>query len=240
MFDEEGVWEGPATAFLPCKNGMVCLETGEIDPSDHDHEVLVGVEYPGLGGAEKATRWVDFLTEALGGLGCVDTMQELLGVMLTGYGPSRVIGAVILTGVGGSGKSTFLHVLHGVLGGLAVNVQVDRADLVNVQCQLQDSRFAWIDAVEGPRGVGVDLRALLAPVMCCPRSDGRNLIFRAQHTLFLATNSHPGRISHRWGEFRFNAPAKAERGLAKRLMEEAPYILAWMVQGAVRWQGREC
>src|ERR1035437_10354089 len=234
-------------------NGTLDLRTGVLRPHDRQDFIsrLAPVAYDPKA---RAPKWLAFLKKIMNGnTRLVAYLQRVLGYAATGDTREQVF--FLLYGTGANGKSTFLETVLFVLGedyGQPTEFRTflyrDRGDGVrNDLAALVGLRM--VTAVEADPGKRLD-EALIKQVSGGDRISARFLFrefftYVPQFKLFLAANHKPEirgveeaiwrRIRHI--PFAVTIPKQARnRKLAAELREEAPGILAWIVEGALAWQ----
>jgi len=205
----------------------------------------------------EAPMWHKFLREVTGEDKDLENyLQDVLGMALVGQVYNE--GMVVVTGSGGNGKSTFFGACARVLGTYADSI---RPELLLSRANGQEA--FGIDCVRGKRLVlagETDEGAALSEATM-KRLTSRDEIsanpkykqpftFTPSHTLILHTNHLPkvrhmdGGIARRMAIVVFPYTPKPEHIIVD-LMEqlvarEGDAILAWMVDGAVRFWKRNC
>lgn len=240
---------------LNCANGTVDLRTGELRPhSKEDYcSRLAPVEYdPGA----RSELWGRFLSEACGGdQGLIDFLQRAIGYSLTGDTSEEVLFLVL--GPGGSGKTTLVEAVKSALGDYGKTADFEtflaregRGGVRDDVAELAGRRFVVGVEVERGRRLAEGLVKLLT---------GGDSIrarflyqeafeFRPQFKLWLCANDPP-HVRHgdsaMWRRIlripfeRVVPPEKRDPSVKARLKdpkESGPAILAWAVEGCLRWQ----
>jgi putative DNA primase/helicase len=234
------------------QNGTINLRTGGLQPHDRDDLItrLAPVPYD-----PEATcpTWDAFLLRSTGGdQATVDHLQRVIGYMLTGLTVEQVM--FILYGNGENGKSKLIEALERLFGDYALKIptgtlmhkrgeQGAPTDLA----QLPGARL--VVANETSQGGQLD-EALVKDMTGGDRLVGRHLYhaafqFDPTHKLLLYGNHLPiirGTDHGIWRRIRlipFNATiSESERDpyLGDKLAKELPGILAWAVQGCLKWR----
>jgi len=239
-------------------NGTLDLHTGELRPHKREDMLtkLAPVAYrPGC----RCERWDRFLTETTGG----DTdlaafLQVAAGYTLTGDTSEEVL--FLVYGPEAAGKTTFLDALRAVLGDYARTVQ---ADLLT---RHRDARGAGaaspeLAALAGARlaaGSEMEQGREIAEALAKNLTGGEPITarhlyaelfdFRPRFKLWLALNHCPkvsaddGAIWRRILRIGFEhtiPPVRRDKTLKPYLRDPdggAPAVLAWAVEGCLRWQ----
>jgi putative DNA primase/helicase len=234
---------------LNTPNGMIDLKTGKVLPADPDQlctrSTAVAAD---VGGA--CPVWKRFLAEATGGdKELEDYLQALAGYCLTGS--TREQQLTFIWGPGGNGKSVFLNVLCGILGDYARTAPMDAFTASAYErhstdlAMLQGARLVTASETQaGKRWDEARVKNLTGaePVTArFMRQD--NFTYSPQFKLMFAGNHKPElrnvgeAMRRRFHLVPFTVkPERVDTELAARLREEWPAILAWMVEGCLRWQ----
>jgi putative DNA primase/helicase len=244
QFDEE-------PHLLNVENGTLDLRTGELHSHSRDDLItqLIDVEYDP---AAQAPRWRQFINEI------ADNDRELGQYLQTvaGYGATgetREQALFILHGVGANGKSVFLETVRGVLGGYAAQASVETFLAKPLSggspspglVRLRGMRF--VTASETGQGRKLD-EVLVKSVTGGDKIAARDLYakeieFSPVLKLLVATNHRPNTSQDMalWRRMR-EVPFLAQFGdnrrdprLRDKLAGERAGILAWIIEGAVRW-----
>lgn len=231
---------------LPVLNGIVNLQTGKLRarPKGYLNSKVAPVVYD-----PKATapNWEKFLLDSmLGEQDMVDHLQLIAGLCLIGEVIEEVM--FFFYGAGRNGKSTFLNVLSHILGPYARPMPVELLASKASPFQLGDLRgVRMLMAPEAPRGMRMSDGALKGLVTRDPvsgeRKFGDAFDFQLSLTLISAVNHLPSVLARDTGTWRRIlivpwrrnvSDAEADRGLEARLKAEAPGILRWAVEGAMK------
>lgn len=237
---------------LPVQNGVIDLRTGELLPHDRARFNTISLPTHYDPDAEAPT-WGQFLEWFVCGEWPLwDYLHKLFGYWLTGRVSSQQI--TFFIGGGANGKSTLLDTLTGLLGEygtsapptLLVDVSRDqhpaelmvlRGRRLVVASETKDSRH--MDEEKVKRLTGDD--AIRARFM------RQNWVeFAPTHKLAIGLNVLPVVTGRDYGiKRRLHvvpcratidiAAGEADPHLKQKLREEYPGILAWAVQGAVKW-----
>ena len=243
---------------LPCKNGMINLRTGELEPFPaHPCPRLIPHEYHGM--ETPCPIWEQALLEIFSGLELqVKCFQRMCGQALVGRVERPMM--VVMTGRGCNGKSLVVQTLSKVLGPFAgtlpFEILQDQAQVMNPEepfpdiTALRGLRMAFLSESDNTGEIsksGFKRLTGAAPITGQDPS-GHVVRFNPSHTLFLVSNYYPfalaaegscwSRIVHMPFDMSFvdrepDGPEehRADPDLAGKLERELPGILAWMVRG---------
>lgn len=236
---------------LGVKNGVIDLRTGELIPPHPDHLITKRADvtyYPDA----PCPRWRQFLKEIfLGDESLIEYIQRCVGYSLTG--DTREQCFFFLYGVGANGKGTFGEIIKAIIGEYSTSIEFktlmagegskvgdDLAPLRGMRLLVaseseQGKRLneALVKQVTG--GDPVRVRHLF----------GRYFTFYPAFKIWLMANHKPiitGTDRGIWRRVRlipFNArfeDAAADKTLPQQLQAELSGILAWAVEGCIRWQ----
>lgn len=187
---------------LPCKNGILDLQTGELrqgKPSDWLSKAIP-VEYAGF--HEPCPEWEKFLASIQPDEEIRKFLAPLMGYSITGHSIEQFIAVFI--GPGRNGKGLFFEILEMILGPLYWTIQAE---------MLLESKAARSSAGASPDIVALKGRRIAAASetdqgrrISCARVkeltgsdtlnarllyDKHDTNFRPTHTLFLRTNNVP-------------------------------------------------
>ena len=235
------------TLLLGTPGGTVDLRTGTLRPARRSDMITKLVAVTPMKG--KPTRCLEFIKEAGQD---PEFMQRLCGYALTGSVREQKF--FFLYGTGGNGKSVFLNTLSGIAGDYFARMPA-RALMARRHSEhsteiagLAGARF--VTASEIPAGQSWNeplIKDLTGGEMIAARkmrADYSN--FKPQMTLMIAGNHQPriGAVDPAMRRrmvlipFATKVP-NPDPKLEEKLREEWPYILNWMIQGAVRWQKKD-
>lgn len=242
------------TDFLNVQNGIVNLKNGELIPHDSNFMMskITYSEYDVTGAEPK--RWLQFLDEITNGnKELQEYIQKCIGYSLSGSNREQC--AYFLYGIGNNGKSTFLDTVADMLGNYASNAQPETimmkkwgGDGANSDiARLKSARFVTCE--EPTEGVRLN-EGLLKQLTGGSKVTARHLYgeefeYQPEFKIWVATNHKPvvrGTDVGIWRRiklipFEVNIPKeKVDKNLKYKLREEMPQILAWAVQGCIKWQ----
>ena len=202
----------------------------------------------------QCSRWLQFLDEVFGGdLDTIETVQRALGYTLTGSTTEEVL--FICHGYGSNGKSVFNNVVATILGDYG---RVAPSSMLTARRTGDASPRNDLASIAGSRYVSIN------ELQCGDRLDeqvvkmlaGREPIstrflyqehfeFTPTFAAWLRTNHKPiitGDDDGIWRRLVLIAFSKQFTGsqcdpnLEEKLLAERDGILAWMIEGALKWQ----
>jgi len=190
---------------LACKNGVINLRTGELEPGRQTDYLLKAspVAWPSGGTKAKAKLWEETILEIFSGnQHLVDFFRRVCGYALVGSVLESII--VVMSGRGRNGKSLMIETIKKILGQMAGAV---RSEMLLDQYRTANSSGPTPDlmALRGLRmafASETDENCRISPsrVKWLTGNDtitGRNphdkyeVQFKPTHTLFLLTNHKP-------------------------------------------------
>lgn len=241
---------------LNTPDGTVDLKTGVVRPHDHrdymQYTCRVSVDY-----TQEPTQWIEFLHQTFasdnGSQDMVDYIQRVLGYCLTGDTTEHAL--FYAWGKGQNGKTTVIETVSYILNDYAVesppqvfvtgNEGRHETDLA----RLHGARLVSSD--ELPHGQVWDtskLKRLTGGGRIAARFMYTNHFqFIPRLKLFIAGNDKPKikqlddgiRRRLHFIPFINKVPDHLkDKSLPAKLQEEAPAILAWMIEGCLKWQQR--
>lgn len=243
--------------FLNCRNGIVNLRNGELIPHDSNFMMskICNAEYDV--NRRRPERWLKFLSDVTNGdAELVDYIQKCVGYSLSGSNKEQC--AYFLYGMGNNGKSTFLDAIADLMGGYASNVQPDTLMLQSRLgslgggansdiARLKSARFVTCEEpTEGVRlNEGLLKQLTGGSKVTCRFLYGDEFEYTPEFKIWIATNHKPtvrGTDVGIWRRiklipFEVNIPKeKVDKHLKFKLRQEFPQILAWAVEGCIKWQ----
>ena len=242
-------WDGAPT-LLNTPGGVVDLRTGSLRERRHDDFVTqaarVAPDYSS--GAEVFER---FLQDVFAGDNeIVDFVQRMLGYCLTGERREQVL--FFWHGSGANGKSTLLDLVQWMLDTYALKLpaaalMVSRNERHPTElAQLRGKRMAISSELEeGQFWNEALIKELTGDEVLTARFMRQDFFEFTMTQKHVIVGNHKPRL--RGGdpaiarrlvlvpfEVKFEG-AKRDRGMLDKLKAEAPAILTWLIQGAVRW-----
>lgn len=244
------------TDFLNCQNGVVNLRNGELMP--HDGRLMLSkicnCEYDAK--KRKPKLWLKFLDEITNGdKELQEYIQRSVGYSISGSNKEQC--AYFMYGMGNNGKSTFLDTISDMLGDYASNAQPDTLMLqsrlgslgggANTDiARLKSARFVTCEEpTEGVRlNEGLLKQLTGGSKVTCRFLYGDEFEYTPEFKIWVATNHKPvirGTDIGIWRRiklipFEVNIPKeKVDKNLKYKLRQEFPQILAWAVEGCMKW-----
>lgn len=259
----EGMMKKPASLFdgnpwiLNTPNVVVDLRTGEAYPPawNHYNTMMTGISFESE--AVNNGLWDSFLDQIfLGDKKLIDYMQVQLGAACVGRVYEENL--MIACGCGSNGKSTLFNVLKAVLGDYCTNINPDiLMDKTSYEQQIALSGIKGKRLVIGQETESgqvlstASVKRMVSSDTMIGRVLHRGYIeFEPTHTLMLATNHLPKVKDNDEGTWRrltvvpFEAVIDRESMITNYqdvlLSEDGPYVLKWLVDGAVRFYENGC
>ena len=178
-------------------------------------------------------------------------IQKAFGYSLTGSTAEKVV--FMCLGKGDNGKTTLLSLFLRLLKEYAVLLQIDtlmvRQESNNTQADLADLRARFVmtsETEQGQRLAEGKLKRITQGMgkIKATRKYENPIEFEETHKLWMDANHKPeirGTDNAIWNRlhlipFEVTIPKdEIYRGLPEKLLAEAPGVLLWAVDGAVRW-----
>jgi putative DNA primase/helicase len=238
---------------LGVRNGVVDLQTGCL-LSDDPARLITRRCNANQDPAASCTKWLSFLDQVFeGDLATIETVQRALGYTLTGTASEEKM--FICFGHGSNGKSVFNNVVAAIIDGygrvappsLLILRRNGDTGPRNDLAALAGARYVSINELQSGDKLDEQLVKLLAGrEMISARFLHREFFeFLPTFSPWLRTNHKPiitGDDDGIWRRLvlipfrqQFTGSAK-DPNLEQKLLAERDGILAWMVEGAVKWQ----
>ncbi len=236
---------------LNTPGGVVDLRTGKLKPLAMDqYFTKVTSVRPVFG--EACPTWNRFLLDVfLGDAAMIDFVQRMLGYMLTGDRSEQKI--FFLQGVGANGKSTLVDFWGRLIGNYALKLPAHVLMHNPLQghptelAQLRGKRLAISSEIEeGQYWAESRIKELTGDDTLTARFMRQDFFEFRQSQKHLVVGNHKPRlrggdaaIARRFVLVPFLAKfsgAKRDPRMLERLQAEAPAVLAWAIQGAIKWQ----
>lgn len=229
--------------------GTVDLRTGRLrepDPGDG----ITKVTAVGPTSSAGCPRWLQFLHETTGGdPEMIRFLQQWGGYCLTG--DTRQHALLFVYGPGGNGKSVFLNVLSGILGGYATTAAMDTftasigdrhpTDLAMLRgarlvtaSETEEGR-AWAESRIKTMTGGDKITARFMRQDFFEYVPQFKLTIVGNHKPSLHNVDEAARRRFRIAPF-VRKPMTVDPMLDAKLREEFPAILAWLIEGCLDWQ----
>lgn len=233
---------------LGTPGGTVDLRTGILRPASlEDGITKVTAVTPD---SSDCPRWLRFLVETTGGDGeLIRFLQQWCGYCLTGVTQEHAL--VFVYGPGGNGKSVFLNTVTTILKDYAVTSAMETftastgdkhpTDLA----MLAGARLVTAsETEEGRAWAEARIKSLTGGDPISARFMRRDFFTYVPTFKLIVIGNHKP-VLHNVDDAakrRFNIvpftlkPAKPDRELEQKLMQEAPGILQWMIDGCLDWK----
>jgi putative DNA primase/helicase len=240
-------WDGDPW-LLGTPGGTVDLRTGVLRPaSPEDGITKVTAVTPDSSGCP---RWLQFLAETTGNDGeLIRFLQQWCGYSLTGI--TREHALVFVYGPGGNGKSVFLNTVTTILKDYSVTSAMETFTASTSDkhptdlAMLAGSRLVTAsETEEGRAWAEARIKSLTGGDPVTARFMRRDFFtYTPTFKLIVIGNHKP--VLHNVDDAakrRFNIvpfilkPPAPDRELERKLMQEAPGILQWMIEGCLDWQ----
>jgi putative DNA primase/helicase len=236
---------------LGTPGGTVDLRSGVLasaDPAD----LITKLTCAAPSGGEDCPRWLQFLDEAMqGDAELIRFLKQFCGYSLTGVVREHVL--AFAHGDGGNGKSTFVKVVGSILNDYATVAPME--SLTETKAPRHETEIArlvgkrLVTASETTRGSHWNearINNLTGGDRLTARFMSKNYFeFDPTHKLLVIGNYQPAfrgvndaiRRRVRIIEFK-HKPAQVDTSLSVKLLDEAPGIIRWMINGALDWNGK--
>lgn len=235
---------------------VVDLRTGQARPAAPCDYVTKSLNVAEVGCAEKAVRWKTFLEQVFqGDLEMIDWIQRFCGYLLTGSTQEQFF--LFCYGHGANGKSVFIETLKYIMGDYSRAIASETLAATKRQAgaatpdlvPLVGARLAMCTETEDNTSMAESLvKSLVSGDSMAVRDNYRSSIEFTPLLKLVMVGNHQPRINGTdqgiWRRVRlvpFNktfAPEERDPQLLTKLKEEAPHILAWMLDGCMEWQRR--
>ena len=243
--------------FFNVQNGVLDLKTGILLPHKPQY-LLTKIASIGYEKEAKCPTWEKFLESIFKDekgetdIELIRYIQKVIGYSMTGDISEQSI--FFLYGSGKNGKSTFINVIHDILGEYARQSNKDtfisndnKNGANNDIARLAGSRF--VSAIESAENEKLD-ESLVKQITGGEKVTARFLHkeffeFAPEFTVFFTTNHKPiirGTDEGIWRRvklipFVVQIPEEQrDKNLPIKLREEMPGILNWMLEGCLMWQ----
>lgn len=229
------------------------LRSGHVKQAVPDDCVTKSMNVAELGNADRAIRWKQFLAEVfVGDVELIDWFQRYCGYLLTASTEEHIL--LFMHGRGANGKSVLVETLRRIMGDYACAVAPetlcasnrsgsaatpDLVPLIGARMVLSS------EAEKNSKFAQSRIKAIVAGDSMVARPNyGSSIEFTPMAKLIITGNHIPdycgndGGFDRRFKVVPFKktfAPEERDPQLSVKLMQEAPHIFAWMVQGCVEW-----
>jgi len=230
------------------------LRSGKVRPAATDDFITKSLNVSEVGESSKAVRWLAFLDQVFDqDKELIDWLHRWCGYLITGETCEQFL--IFCFGLGANGKSIFAETLKHIVGDYARAISVetlceskrqaggaspDLADLVG-------ARLAMTTETEEGRALAETLvKSLVSGDSISARPlYGSPIQFAPQFKLLMLGNHRPVIRGTDHGIWRrimlvpFNrtfSPSERDPQLLDKLKEESPHILAWIIEGCLKWQ----
>ncbi|MBI9103775.1 MAG: hypothetical protein JEY99_15270 [Spirochaetales bacterium] len=233
-----------------CQNGTIDLTCGRLKSPEREDKItrMSPIEYDP---DAQCPTWLNFLSDIfLKKKETVAYVQKAAGWCLSG--DVSVQAMFILYGAGANGKSTFINTIMKIMGDYAAStptetfMQKNGNTASNDIARLKGTRF--VSAMEAERGMKL-AEAIIKRLTGNDAVSARFLYgeyfeFIPTFKIFMATNHKPkigGMDNAIWRRIKlipFSATFTKDQqdpALPEKLEKELPGILAWMVEGCLKW-----
>ena len=228
--------------------GIIDLKTGILLPHERAKYLTKSATACPIG---DCPLWLDFLLVITdNNLELISYLQRVIGYCLTGLTSEHAL--FFLYGTGANGKSVFLNVISVILGDYAKTAPMDtfmdsRSDRHPTDLAgLRGARFVCaIETEQGRRWNEAKIKAITGGDIISARLMRQDFFeFSPQFKLLIAGNHKPSisnvdeAMSRRFHLIPFTVfilPEKRDKHLTEKLLKERDGILAWAVQGLMKW-----
>ncbi len=234
---------------LNVQNGVIDLRSGILRPHRRE-DLLTKITPVSYDPDASASKWDQFLTDITdSNQTLTGFLQKAVGYSLTGRTDEQVL--FMLYGVGANGKTTLLKLIGEALGDYAMQTPSEtllakrEGSIPNDVARLIGARLVTaVEADDGRRLAEALVKQMTGNDKVAARFLHREFFeFTPGFKIFLSVNHKPqirGTDHAIWRRIRlipfnviFQQPDKA---MPEKLRGELPGILAWAVQGCLRWQ----
>ena len=235
---------------------VIDLRTGIVRTARVDDFVTKSLCVEHVGDATKATRWEAFLEQVFDAdRELINWMKRWCGYVLTGSTAEQFL--LFCYGVGANGKSVLMEILRHVMADYARAVPIETLSVTKRQAggaspdlaALIGCRLAASSETEDGAALAESLVKSLVSgdTMSARPLYGQPVQFQPEFKLMISGNHRPiirGNDHGIWRRMRLVpfdrtfAPKERDPHLLSKLKDEAPHILAWMIDGCLEWQRR--
>jgi len=235
---------------LGCKNGVICLNTGTL-LAPNPAMLITRQVNANYNLDSKCPTWLKFLNECfMGNEETITYIQKALGYSLTGLVKEEVLHFCF--GMGRNGKSVFANVITKLMGDYAITAPAemlmckDRNGPNNDIARLCGSRLVLANETRSDqRFDDLTIKTLVSTERIAARFLYSELFefwpsfkiwIRGNHKPLITDESNGAWRRIRLVPFENNlSEDKVDSNLESKLLAEKEGILAWMVQGTLKW-----
>jgi len=237
--------------FLGCKNGVICLKTSKLlEP--HPDMLITRQVHAKYDSEASCPIWLNFLNETfLGDQQTIDYLQKALGYSLTGLVSEEVLHFCF--GSGRNGKSVLANIVTKLMGDYVITAPAemlmrrDRSGANNDIARLVGTRLVLANETRSDqRFDDLTIKTLVSTERIAARFLHNEyfeffptfkLWIRGNHKPVISDESNGAWRRIRLIPFENEIPeGVGDIHLESKLLAESEGILAWMVQGALKWQ----
>lgn len=236
---------------LGCKNGILDLSTGHLLFPSPDMLITRQVNAT-YNASAKAPTWINFLNQCfLNDQETVNYIQKALGYSLTGLVKEETLHFCF--GGGRNGKSVFANIITKMMGDYALTapsemlMRRDRNSATNDIARLCGSRLVLANETRSDqRFDDLTIKQLVSTERISARFLHNEFFefwptfkiwIRGNHKPVVTDDSEGAWRRIKLVPFENNIPQdKVDPNLEEKLLQELDGILAWMVEGTLRWQ----
>ncbi|WP_150051272.1 DNA primase family protein [Methylomonas rhizoryzae] len=235
---------------------VIDLRTGEVRDANQGDFITKSLKIDHLGSADKAERWIQFLDQVFeGDAELINWIKRWCGYLLTGSTQEQIF--IFCYGKGANGKSVMGDILRYILGDYARAVSPETIAASKRQAggatpdlaDLIGARLAISSETEDETALAESLVKSLVSgdTLAVRKLYGSPVQFTPKFKLMVLGNHRPVIKGTDYGIWRrvrmipFNRifkPEERDPYLLDKLKNEAPHILAWMIEGCMEWQAR--
>lgn len=245
----------PMLAGLDGARSVLDLRTGHVRPARPADLITKSLGVAAVGRVDGSSRWLSFVSEIFcGDRHLADWMQRWCGYCLTGSTREEIM--VFAYGMGRNGKGTFFESVARVLGEYVATVPSSTFDATHggggegatpQLAKLQGARMVLSSETNADTPVNESLiKSMTGGDAITARPMYANpLTFYPQFKINVQGNHKPmirGMDVGVWSRIklvpflRIFSDEERDRSLKARFKDEAEHILAWMLEGCLRWQ----
>ena len=235
---------------------IVDLRSGHARPTVPLDYITKSLYVSEVGSADNAIRWQAFLAQVFDrDVELIDWIKRFCGYMMTGSTDEQFF--LFCYGHGANGKSVFIETLKYIMGDYSRAIAPETIAAKNRQAgaatpdlvPLIGARLAICSETEDNSNMAESLvKSIVSGDSMSVRANyGSQIEVQPVLKLVMVGNHQPrvnGTDHGMWRRIRLVpftktfAPEERDPQLLAKLKEEAPHILAWMIEGCLEWQRR--